>query len=1419
MKTLNSWKPGPALAGAILFGALGALPVLGQFDTIISGQSPLDWWKFDETQASPPINMVSNLGSLGAAGTGYLVGTVGLGAPGIGIQASHTLVGTAAIFTNSGQNVGNCTARIDIPNRPELNPEPPFSIEFWAQPTLPYAPVDDETPPTGLAAVSSLTVAGTAGLEGARSGYVFYQSPIGWEFRIGGLASYSATATAALAVSSNWVHIVGTFDGTTLLLYTNGVLADSTPVTGGPFYPNKFAPTRIGGTSLPGDEYSDGNGDGDIGEGNRGYSGSVAEFAVYNTLLSSNTIYEHYVAGSSGSAEYDSLILDSSPVGYWNLEEPAYSYPPTNSYTFAADSGSLLDNGTNTLGTLAAQPGVAGTGDLSVYYNGAAGSLVLDTNVTPPDVYGANLTLAAWINPTSFGYVSDIIAQGYDEKSYAENYFRVGNTYDWEAWDSAPNTPGGYGNLNPLVVPNVAFYEIGSYDGAGDWYQSAVFPAPVGDLGHWVYLVGTCDGTNWNLYRNGKLVNQFSAVFLDGSGTGPAEVNAPWSVGSRSNPNPYFGFFFAGSIAEPMILTNALSAATVSNLYNSVTLPPVITIAPVAPSPAYLGSSALFSTWAEGPGTLTYQWFSNGVAISGQTDTNFSLTGLTAEDSATYSVVVKNANGSVTSAVPLQVTGTLPPIILAPATEVRWLGFPLSFAPANLPNQQFAFQWDFNGTPISGATGSSYSAPTTAGSVGSYTLVLSNSFGVATSSVATFTGYLTAPNTYVSTILADHPLTYFRLDEASGPTAFDYASGDNGTYFGDITLGVPGYSLVDTDTAAFFPGETVPPSYVGNFGSTEINFGGTNSEFSIEAWANGPANQVGPQTTTYGAAVIAKGHGGNGADADEQFAISVTGGGQYVFFVTDSKTDTAAAVAKFGPDGNWHHLVGVCDFQGLGGPAGITLYLDGTNAATASLPGSLVGGVIDSQANVNIGAESSGPGPDFLLAYNGTISQVAIYATNLSSNQVFTHYAARYGPDVAPFIITQPLSVTNYVSLPATLSVSAGGTVPLNYQWSQNGVILPGAIGPTLYFPNLVYSNAGTYTLGITNTISGNIVTGIVSTPVTITVLAPPATPPVIPGLVMHLTFDDTLVDATGRGNNATNEASGGAPLITNDYEPGVIGDAFMYQTTVQTNSNIGTPTTNANYATVGVRPDLKFGTNSFTVSMWVQLPANYLDGNLPFFTDVPAFATGFGFPGFDFSPSIGTGSWGFSVIDNTPAGEGAFGPGSIINGPGPFVTNAWHSLVYVIDRVNGASVYVDGTNSPITVEALSTVVGTGSIDNTNAATIGQDPTGVFPEPSGASTGSFFGIDDLGVWNRALSPLEAASIYMAGVSNHISFSAPPTITLGFSVQPGSKLLLTWSQGNLQGTTNLSGPWTNVVGATSPYTNTPTEGEEYFRLKQ
>lgn len=81
----------------------------------------------------------------------------------------------------------------------------------------------------------------------------------------------------------------------------------------------------------------------------------------------------------------------------------------------------------------------------------------------------------------------------------------------------------------------------------------------------------------------------------------------------------------------------------------SVAKPPAITSQPAAAS-AITGATASFSVVASGSG-LQYQWQKNGTAIAGANAASYTTGPLTASDHASaYSVVVSNADGSVTSA-------------------------------------------------------------------------------------------------------------------------------------------------------------------------------------------------------------------------------------------------------------------------------------------------------------------------------------------------------------------------------------------------------------------------------------------------------------------------------------------------------------------------------------------------------------------------------------------------------------------------------------------------------------------------------------------------------------------------------------------------------------------------------------------------
>lgn len=86
---------------------------------------------------------------------------------------------------------------------------------------------------------------------------------------------------------------------------------------------------------------------------------------------------------------------------------------------------------------------------------------------------------------------------------------------------------------------------------------------------------------------------------------------------------------------------------------------PTITAQPASASVA-LGGSATFSVAASGPGPFAYQWRKDGTAIAGATSATLPLTGVTAGQAGSYSVVVTNAGGSVTSNAATLTVGAAP---------------------------------------------------------------------------------------------------------------------------------------------------------------------------------------------------------------------------------------------------------------------------------------------------------------------------------------------------------------------------------------------------------------------------------------------------------------------------------------------------------------------------------------------------------------------------------------------------------------------------------------------------------------------------------------------------------------------------------------------------------------------------------------
>src|ERR1039458_898271 len=184
---------------------------------------------------------------------------------------------------------------------------------------------------------------------------------------------------------------------------------------------------------------------------------------------------------------------------------------------------------------------------------------------------------------------------------------------------------------------------------------------------------------------------------------------------------------------------------------------------------------------------------------------------------------------------------------------------------------------------------------------GSYTVVVSNSFGAVTSSILSLAVVAAPAYPFGQAVLTDHALGYWRLDESSGTVAHDYVAGSNGTYTAKVLLGQPGNKLLDTHNAARFGYLAASNSCVTNIPVDFATAG--NATFSMEAWVNG-----GTQTTDAG--LVTKGYGNGG----EQFNLDCGGGSHaFRFFVRDAGGNAHLATSTVVPNNQWHHLVGVCD--------------------------------------------------------------------------------------------------------------------------------------------------------------------------------------------------------------------------------------------------------------------------------------------------------------------------------------------------------------------------------------------------------------------------------------------------------------------------------------------------------------------------
>lgn len=242
------------------------------------------------------------------------------------------------------------------------------------------------------------------------------------------------------------------------------------------------------------------------------------------------------------------------------------------------------------------------------------------------------------------------------------------------------------------------------------------------------------------------------------------------------------------------------------------------------------GSTAQFSAHGTGYPAPTYQWamsvgggafvnLSDGGNISGSLTSTLTISNATVASEAEFEVTVSDPNGTITSSpvsltvVPLVITGPIP------ALPRYYSGESANLAVSVASGVSVTYQWLKNGNPltdggnIAGSQTSILSISSlSSADVAGYSVLVTNVYGARTSSVAPLT-LVAAASPYEKAVRQLNPVVYYTLNETNDPasgtvTAFDYASGLDGTYGALVENGNP------TNAAVAGP-RPVPDGFLG----------------------------------------------------------------------------------------------------------------------------------------------------------------------------------------------------------------------------------------------------------------------------------------------------------------------------------------------------------------------------------------------------------------------------------------------------------------------------------------------------------------------------------------------------------------------------------------------------------------------------
>jgi GH25 family lysozyme M1 (1,4-beta-N-acetylmuramidase) len=395
------------------------------------------------------------------------------------------------------------------------------------------------------------------------------------------------------------------------------------------------------------------------------------------------------------------------------------------------------------------------------------------------------------------------------------------------------------------------------------------------------------------------------------------------------------------------------------------------------------------------------------------------------------------------------------------------------------------YQWRFNGTNIANATNPTFTLSNIASNnAGNYTVVVTNSFGSITSGVAVLT-----VNGFFTPVFADD----FDTDSSANWTLNRSSTDSRAAFaYNYSSYGIPSapHSTGGTTKGVKFEANVSAGAVSAlNMSPLGQGFSG-NYRLHYDLWINqnGPFPVGGTGSTQHHTS-------GMGTAGNRVQWNSGTSDG--VWFATDGEgqaTDTSATL----PD--WRAYVGTTLQSAASG-----VYVGGTESNIRGnghpyYENVFPGGQTSPPAQAQFGGLEGGTvgyaWRDVVVNKTGNVIEwfidglkIASVTNTLTANNIFVGYWDSFSslsantnlsfglvdnvrvevPAVAPTISIQPLAVAVKVTSNAMFNVIAAGIPAPTYRWRFNGTNLPGATLASFTQSNVQYSQAGDYSVVVSN--------------------------------------------------------------------------------------------------------------------------------------------------------------------------------------------------------------------------------------------------------------------------------------------------------------------------------------------------------------